>query len=59
MLKLLEQVPLLGKFVITPVLGGTHIAVDAVQGGGNLVIDGVQFLVVRGAVNALQVILGL
>lgn len=59
MLKVLKKIPFLGPFVITPVLDGTHILVDGVQGGGNLAIDGVQLLVVRGAVNALQLILGL
>lgn len=59
MLKLLEQIPVLGKFVITPIAGGAHIAVDAVQGGGNLIIDGTQLVVVRGAVNAVQFLLGL
>lgn len=59
MLKLLEQIPLVGKFVITPVLGGTHILVDGVQAGGNLAVDGVQLVVVRGAINAVQFLLGL
>jgi hypothetical protein len=59
MLKLLEQIPVLGKFVIHPVLEGGHILIDGVQGGGNLAIDGVQLVVVRGAVNALQFLLGL
>ena len=59
MLKLLEQIPVLGKFVITPVLGGAHIAVDATQGGANFIIDGTQVLVVTGTLNALQFLLGI
>jgi hypothetical protein len=59
MLKLLEQLPLLGKYIIGPLLDGAHIVIDSTQGGANLVVDGVQVLVIRGAVNGLQLILGL
>jgi hypothetical protein len=59
MLKLLEQIPELGKYVIAPVLNGTHIIIDGTQGGLNLVVDGAQLLIVRGAINGLQLILGL
>lgn len=58
-LKLLEQIPELGKYVIGPVLNGTHIIIDGTQGGLNLVVDGAQLLIVRGAINGLQLILGL
>lgn len=59
MLKLLEQIPELGKYVISPVLNGAHIIIDGTQGGLNLVVDGVQLLIIRGAINGLQFILGL
>lgn len=59
MLKLLEQIPVLGRYVIGPALDGAHIVLDATQGGVNLIVDGVQVLVIRGAINGLQAILGL
>lgn len=59
MLKLLEAIPGLGTFVIKPITGGAHILIDGVQAGGNLAIDGTQLIVVRGAVNAVQFLLGI
>lgn len=59
MLKLLELIPGLGTFVIKPVTGGARILIDGTQGGANLVVDGTQLVVIRGAVNALQFLLGL
>jgi hypothetical protein len=58
-LRLLEYIPVLGKYVIGPVLDGAHIVLDGTQGGVNLIVDGVQLLIIRGAVNGLQAILGI
>lgn len=58
MLKALELIPGL-KVIVTPVLDGAHLVVDAAQGGLNLVVDGAQLIVLRGVVNGVQVILGL
>jgi hypothetical protein len=58
-LRLLEYIPVLGKYVIGPVLDGAHIVLDGTQGGVNLIVDGVQLLVIRGAINGLQAILGI
>jgi hypothetical protein len=58
MLKALELIPGL-KVIVTPVLDGAHIVVDAVQGGLNLVVDGTQLIVLHGAINGVQAILGL
>lgn len=58
MLKILNSIPVL-KVITVPLLAGAHIVVDATQGGANLVVDGVQVLVVKGALDGLQAILGL
>lgn len=59
MLKLLELIPGFGTFVVKPVTGGARILIDGAQGGLNLALDGTQLVVVRGAVNAVQFLLGL
>jgi hypothetical protein len=58
MLKLLNKIPVL-KFLTVPLLAGAHIVIDATQGGVNIIVDGVQVLVIRGALDGLQAILGL
>lgn len=57
MLKLLEQIPVIGPTLIHAIVGGANITIDATQGGVNLIVDGVQLLVIRGAINAVQFIL--
>jgi hypothetical protein len=56
-LKLLEQIPVIGPTIIHAIVGGANITIDATQGGINLVVDGAQLLVIRGLVNAVQFIL--
>jgi hypothetical protein len=56
-LRLLEQIPVIGPTLIHAISGGLNITLDAIQGGTNLIVDGVQVLIIRGAVNAIQFIL--